>query len=195
MARSPLRPSEIAYYEGLIHKTASMCAPRVQEEYEDIVAIFRIKVWRALEAYDPSRSTVPVRRYVFSCVKNQEKDLLKRKRRNEVSLDAMIGLDDELAHDSFECAYLAVSVEVTYAEVERELPLLPSTLSSREREVLLCLYTGLSQRETAVRLVLRVTDVERAVKGIRSKMADWRPGAVTIPNDVNAPPAAIAAAA
>ena len=60
-----------------------MYAPHVQEEYEDIVSVLRIKVWRALCAFDPARSSMPVQRYVFSCVKNQAKDLVKKRRRTQ----------------------------------------------------------------------------------------------------------------
>jgi hypothetical protein len=50
------KPTEIPFYEGLIRATASRYAPYVPEEYENIVSILRNKVWRALRAYDPSRS-------------------------------------------------------------------------------------------------------------------------------------------
>lgn len=158
------KPTEIPYYEGLIRKTAAMCAPRVQEDYEDIVSIFRVKVWRALLTYNPERSTMTIERYVFSCVKNQEKDLLKRKRRQEVFCDVMPDVD-------------AVDHDEVFEDVERELPLIPSTLSLLERQVIVRLYMDVSQREIAEALRLTKADMERTMRSIRDKMADWRPGA------------------
>lgn len=166
------KSTEIPYYEGLIRRTAAMCAPRVEVEYEDIVAIFRIKVWRALEAFDASRSHMPVERYVFSCVKNQEKDILKRKRRHELYVEDVRATDAR-----FEESYLAVEEDDVFAEVERELPLIPSTLTDVERQVIVHLYRDLSQRETALLLGLSRSEMERAMRSIRMKMADWRPAA------------------
>lgn len=168
---SRYKPTEIPYYEGLIRRTAAMCAPRVEVEYEDILAIFRIKVWRALEAFDSTRSRMPVERYVFSCVKNQEKDILKRKRRGELYVE-----DVSAADARFEENYLAVEEEDVFADVERELPLIPSTLTLVERQVIVHLYSDLTQRETALMLDLGRSEMERTMRSIRAKMADWRPG-------------------
>lgn len=162
--------TEISFYEGLVRKTAAMCAPVVQEDYDDIVSILRIKVWRALEAFDPTRSDMPVERYVFSCLQNQKKDLLKRRRRREVFFE------DLTAADSYEPC---VSSEVVYGDVEAELPVIPSTLTRLEVDVVLRLYTDCSQRETAILLGLSRAEMERTVKGIRTKMADWRPSGAT----------------
>lgn len=169
---------EITYYEGLVRKTASIYAARIQEDYEDICSILRIKVWRALETYDPARSSQPVERYVFGCVTNQIKDLLKRKRRTEVFWLDMPNAqveDDYRARFPTETALLQVSDEEVYAEVERETPVIPSTLSRTEREVVLRLYVGLNQREVGSAVGLTRSEMERVVRSIRTKMADWRP--------------------
>jgi RNA polymerase sigma factor (sigma-70 family) len=167
--RAGLAPTDISFYEGLIRKTAAMYAFYIEEDYEDIVSILRIKVWRALQSYDPARSTMPVKRYVFSCMKNQVKDLMKRRRRREVFFDDVTG-------NVYEPAVTADSV---YADVEAELPVIPCTLTQLEREVILRLYTECSQRETAVLLGLSRAEMERTMKGIRTKMADWRPATDT----------------
>jgi RNA polymerase sigma factor (sigma-70 family) len=168
VAASRRRAYEIAYYEGLIRKTAAMYAPHIQDDYEDIVSVLRIKVWRSLETYDPARSRMPVERYVFSCVKNQVKDLLKRKRRNEVFFHDVTG-------DCYEEFFISVSADVVYADVEQEIPVIPNTLTSVERETLLRLYTGASQREVATAMGYRRSEIERIVRSIREKMEDWRP--------------------
>jgi RNA polymerase sigma factor (sigma-70 family) len=169
-AAGAYHPTEIPYYEGLIRKTAAMCAPRVQEEYEDIVSIFRIKVWRALLSFNPQRSSMTVQAYVFSCVKNQEKDLLKRKRRPEVYL-----ADQTIVHDP------SVHADEVFDEIERELPLIPCTLTAVERAVVVRLYMDVSQRDIALELGLTRSEMERTVRAVRIKMADWRPSPAVRP--------------
>lgn len=173
--------TEIAYYEGLVRKTAAMIAPLVQEEYEDIAAILRIKVWRALVAFDPARARLPVERYVFMCVTNQKKDLLKRKRRCEVPLDE--------EYDA------RVDPDVVYCEVEDVAPIIPSTLSGFERDLVARLYLGYTERQVAGVLGLTRSQMERALEGVRVKMADWRPSARNLPRNLaeNLPGEAVAA--
>jgi DNA-directed RNA polymerase specialized sigma24 family protein len=152
--------TEITFYEGLVRKTASLIAPYVQEEYDDIVAILRIKVWRALLAFDPERATQPVERYVFMCVANQKKDLLKRKRRREVPLDE----DYDARVDS----------DVVYGEVEDVTPVMPCTLSLLERNMIARLYLGYTERQTARLLGLSNAELDRTLAGVRSKMVEGR---------------------
>lgn len=171
------KPCEVDFYEGLVRKTAARYASRIQEDYEDIASILRVKVWRALLAYDPARSSLPVERYVFSCVANQVKDLLKRKRRNEVYIADMVTttVDGDELRDSFEQDHLSVDHDVVYADVEREPPVIPSTLSRLERRVVVALYLDANQRKAAAELGLTRSEMEGAVESIRTKMADWRP--------------------
>lgn len=163
-------PTHVEFYEGLIHKTASLYVAHVEEEFEDIVSILRIKVWRALVSYDPSRSSMPTERYVFSCVKNQCKDLVKRKRRDELFIADLV---DDAA--TFEVRYLQADASQVFSAIEEDDMILPSTLNQREREIVGLLYLDLSQKEAAARLGLRRNEMERAVRIIRQKMADWRP--------------------
>lgn len=151
-------PTEIDFYEGLVRKTASLIAPYVQEEYDDIVAILRIKVWRALLTFDAARATQPVQRYVFMCVANQKKDLLKRKRRHEVPFD-----DD---YDP------SVDRDVIYGEVEDVTPVLPCTLNLLERNLITRLYLGYTERQTARLLGLSRAEMENTLAGVRSKMTE-----------------------
>lgn len=154
-------PTDIAFYEGLVRKTASIIAPYVQEEYDDIVAILRIKVWRSLLAFNPERARQPIQGYVFMCVTNQKKDLLKRKRRHEVPLD-----------ESYDAP---VDPDVVYSEVEDETPVIPCTLNLLERNVVTRLYLGYTERQAARLLGLTRAEMDGALEGVRTKMADWRP--------------------
>jgi RNA polymerase sigma factor (sigma-70 family) len=157
VVRGP-EPTEINFYEGLVRKTASLIAPYVQEEYDDIVAILRIKVWRALLSFDPARATQPVESYVFMCVCNQKKDLLKRKRRHEVPLD-----------DGYDAP---VDRDVVYGEVEDVTPVLPATLDLLERNMVARLYLGYTERQTARLLGLTRAQMEHTLAGVRSKMTE-----------------------
>ena len=163
-------PTRVEFYEGLIHKTASLYVGYVEEEYEDVVSILRIKAWRALQSYDPTRSSMPPERYVFSCVKNQCKDLVKRRRRDELFL---ADLADQAP--AFEARYVQADASQVFADVEDDDLILPSTLTQREREIVGLLYLDFSQKEAAAQLGMRRNEMERAVKVIRQKMADWRP--------------------
>lgn len=192
------KATEIPYYEGLVRKTAAMYAPHIQEDYEDIVAILRIKVWRALLAYEASRSNhegdAALQRFVFSCVKNQVKDLLKRKKRNEVFMDdiaprraasSMRGQTTD--RDRFEYEHgLAVDHDVVFGHVETPEPRLPNTLSNLEREIAVRLYMSFSQKEISAELEMSRAEVERAVRSIRTKMADWQPNRRPAPERVAA---------
>lgn len=174
--RSPLTlrqpcPTQVEFYEGLIHKTASLYVAYVQEEFEDIVSILRIKAWRALQSYDSTRSSMPPERYVFSCVKNQCKDLVKRKRRDELFLADLV----EDGSPGFEARYLQADASQVFAAVEEDDMILPPTLSQLEREIVGLLYLDFSQKEAAGLLGLRRNEMERAVKLIRQKLGDWRP--------------------
>lgn len=169
--------TEVDFYEGLIRKTAAIYSPRIQEDYEDIVQILRVKVWRALLVYDGSRSRLPIERYVFSCVTNQIKDLLKRKRRQEVFLGA---IREDFA-DEFAEAYLSVGHDQVYADVERELPVIPNTLTLTERQVIVRLYENAGHHQIAVELELTRGEMAATVRSIREKMGDWRPTGVEQP--------------
>jgi len=150
-----------------------MYSPLVEDDFEDVQQLLRVKVWRALAAYDPARSRLPVERYVFSCVRNQVKDILKRKRRNEVYIDDFGQLDN--SRDYFEAKFLTETQEECYAAVEDEPPLIPKTLSAEERRVVCLLYAGYSAREVAGKLELKSAAVTAHVQNIRIKMSDWRP--------------------
>jgi RNA polymerase sigma factor (sigma-70 family) len=187
MGRSKATPTELAYYEGLVRKTASMYERIVEEEFDDLCQILRLKAWRALGTYDPTRSKLPVERYVFSCLRNQVKDLLKKKRRNELFIEDIVPAtpnaeagDRGVLRDRFEAHYLIVREDQAYAGVATDTPLIPSTLTQGEREVMALLYLDYGQTEIALRLRMTKREVTAAVKALREKMADWNPG--TSPN-------------
>jgi RNA polymerase sigma factor (sigma-70 family) len=173
---------DVSFYEGLCRKTASMYVPFVEEEYEDIVQILRVKVWRALETFDPARSKMPVERYVFMCVKNQCKDLVKKRKRGEKYIEDIAPTTGELPlRDSFDERYLSATHEEIYGLVDEGDPLVPSTLTPTEKQVVCLLYRSYRQTEAARLLGLTRSEMERCIAAIRMKMADWHPGTALQP--------------
>jgi RNA polymerase sigma factor (sigma-70 family) len=168
---------QLAFYEGLVRRTAAIYCPRIDDEYEDVVAILRVKVWRSLNAYDPSRSRLPVERYVFSCVANQVKDLLKRKRRHEVYIDdvSRTTVDGDELMPAYMQEFLSIGHDEVFGDVEAELPEFPESLSELEREVVVRLYLDNNHRRIAVELNVTRMEIDRTVDSIRVKMAEQYP--------------------
>jgi DNA-directed RNA polymerase specialized sigma24 family protein len=198
-------PDLLRHYEGLIYRTAQLTAPLVEDDFDDICQVLRIKVWRALHAWDPKRAPKLVAKYgeakardrsIFAWVKNQQKDLIKKKRRGEISLDGLKGRQlTSQFEDGAEFAMGEFLPDETdpYAQVDDEPPLIPSTLLHAELRVLCLLYSDYRQSEVAVLLEIPKRDVERLVRSIRLKMADWAPSAAAIAADEDYPETRIAA--
>lgn len=183
----------MAYYEGLIFKTAQIVvASGVEIEIEDAQQRLRIKAWRALKAFDPARCRTTRAKYVFMCVKDEKKDLLKKKRRFELHIEDQVQRvsksgtsEDQFTGDRFHEQYLSATHDDVFGEVEDDDLLIPSTVTAFEKRVLLLLYTGdYKQREIAAELLplqyeldeeAAKREVERAIRALRDKFADWRP--------------------
>jgi RNA polymerase sigma factor (sigma-70 family) len=181
---------EIARYEGLVRKTAARHVNFVEEEFDDICAILRVKVWKALTSYDPAKATQTQDGYVFSCVVNQCKDLLKRKPRNEAHIEDFAYESDANQpnagpSNSFEARYLQLPSEHVYGAINEGALVLPTTLSEAERQVVGLLYLDYTQKEAIAILGMTKRQMENAVRAIREKLADWDPasGAEVIPLD------------
>lgn len=174
-------PFDISFYEGLIFTTASLYVPLVEEEFDDICQLLRMKVWRALELYDPRRSRMSVERYVFMCMKNRCKDLVTKHRRGDVYIeDQRRGKDRQGVAaggtlDHFESQYLCADHDQMFGHVDEDVPLVPSTLTPLERRVVVLLYRDRTQAEVVRTLDLRRSEMDRIMRAIRDKMADWRP--------------------
>ena len=180
----------LRHYEGLIRKTAGRIAHSVEMEYEDICQFLRLRAWQALTAFDSSKvkstsgySLEKQRdRFVFSCLVNASKDVLKRKRHNLLSIedvaarplmepsgDAVV----ETSRDRFDQRYLCE--DDTFTDGLDQV-LVPSTLTKTERAVLLLMYLDFKPTEIVVQAHLSRKEVATAMTSIRAKMADWDPG-------------------
>lgn len=162
-------------FEGLIFRTTVMLMPYVEEDFDEVQQLLRIKVWKAYEKYDPSRSKMTCKAYVFGCMFNYTKDLKKRRRRNLVYIE---DFRTETGAERFEGRNLAVDAETVFLAVEDERPVLPNTLTELERRVI-----GLLMLDYTATEISRTLGVgPKRLRGIRDKieekMADWRPCAV-----------------
>lgn len=162
-------PHEIEFYEGLCRKTASLYTSRSQEGYEDLCQILRLKAWRALQAYDPAKSSLPVERYVFMCVRNQCKDIVNKRWREESFIE------DLGEGDAFDERYLAADHDQTFGEIEEDVPLIPSTLTLPERRLVALLFDGYSSAEVARKLGVARKDCTALLASVQEKMRDWKP--------------------
>lgn len=176
--------TDIAHYEGLVRSTASRYVSIMAGaamDFEDICQVLRIKVWKALEAYDPARCNKDRRSFVFMCVRNQGKDLVKR-RAEDRELNSLHIEDvaptvngNGAVRDRFEMRYLQSAEDVALRSALEEAPLIPSTLSTNERRVLAYLYVGYGPTEIVADSGLSKPVVTRAIRAIREKMSDWKP--------------------
>lgn len=177
-------------YRGLIHKTAILYLGVAEGDLDDLVQLITIKVWKALEAYDCTHSRkgkLPMteRAFVFMCVKNMTKDWVRYPRKGSLYIEDLApahgGPEFEpgsgfQSRDRFESRNgLATDHDEVYATVEDEL-LLPNTLTVEERRMIALLMTGLQQIEAGAELGLDKRGVERTMRRIRIKLADWSPG-------------------
>lgn len=175
--RQPHPPVE--RYEGLIFTHALRIVGFVDDDLDDLRQLYRIKVWKVLTQHADRGRLRPKQgetldaaldRFVFTCLKNMEKDLLKRRRRPEMSLDAMEP-NSRLESGS------SVDHEAVYGGVEEEALVLPNTLSGLEVRTVVLLYRGYRQSEAARRLGIDSRKMKRVMRSVRDKMADWRPDA------------------
>lgn len=172
---------DVRKYEGLVRATASRIAPFVELPVEDIEQRLRIKVWRALATYNPKWGRAEDQ-YVLGCVFNEKKDILDLKRRGEIGLDSLLRpVDRTLSGDSagrmdgFEEKHLAIAADSIYGHIEEDDFRLPSTLTGLEQRVVVLLYVQRYQTEIAIELGLSKGEMERTMRSIREKLADWRP--------------------
>lgn len=179
--------AELTHYEGLIFATAARYAPILDHDVEDIRQVLRIKVWQALEAYDERRGAKGLESFVFSCVKNRVKDLLKEQDRLNQRRNGSQHYIEDLTDDfgNFEGRYLSAECPDMMELEERDLGL-PSTLTEIEVQVVKLLVLDYRRSEIAVLLGVSRQKVRAAHSAVQTKMADWAPSRVPAPELVAA---------
>jgi RNA polymerase sigma factor (sigma-70 family) len=173
--------ADIQHYEGLVRKTASMYCAIVEEDYEDLCQIIRVKCWRALVAHRTGENKMNQDGWVFGCVRNLIKDLIKRQRRDWLFIEDIApreldrqGVVNGYRRDVFEMRYLQMTEEEAYRLVMEEVTL-PSTLTEQERKVVSLLYLSFDYTEIGETIGISYGAVTKTMKSVREKMADWKP--------------------
>lgn len=185
----------LAHYEGLIFTTAERLIrhPKLDGKVglDDIRQLLRIKAWYALEKWSPERANGSRDAFIFACITNQVKDILKAKRPEEVFIEdqkpsppqwAGIGDGSPPDQDRFEARYLAVPPDDVYRSVlesDEPPPLLPNTLTAIERQFVVLLYAGRERMEIRRELKLSPRMYDTVLNGIRLKFSDWAPATFT----------------
>lgn len=168
---------DLAPYEGLVYKTAEMYERLLGYEREDLQQVLRLRVFIAIKAFDPRRSTIPIERFVFGAIRNQIKDLVKAKTRRDRH-GAQVYIEDYRSdYLGGSTAFDAEHLSTLDLHQRDESVILPETLTQDEREVIALLYVGYRQTEIAALLECQRRDIERRVRDIKRKLVDWQPSA------------------
>jgi DNA-directed RNA polymerase specialized sigma24 family protein len=171
-------------FDGLIRETArQIVAAGVEIEYDDVAQLLRIKVWQTIERYDSTHGAhLPLRRFVFGCLYNLRRDIEKRPRRYNHSVEHERSKGDDFhggQAEAFDLKYLSLNAEDAYVEVEDEPVVLPSTLTATERRVVALRLAGLSLGEVDQAIGLSRFQRAQVMASIRVKLADWAPDGTT----------------
>jgi RNA polymerase sigma factor (sigma-70 family) len=175
---------QVAQFEGLVYTTARQIVDGgVEIDFDDVRQLLRIKILYAIQKYHSDRSTLSLRRFVFGCVRNMRKDIEKRPRRFNKSVEEIRTRHAEFpdapgdASEWFDERFLSITAEQVYFEVEDEDPCWFARLDEEERQVVKLRSDGLSLAEIDCALVLARGQARNAMQSVREKLADWRPSA------------------
>jgi RNA polymerase sigma factor (sigma-70 family) len=183
---------DVRPYQGVAFSTARIYAPYLDMDEEDVAQELLLKAAQALVAYRPRRvvrtlrtdGRSPEQAWVFMCIKNRVKDLLKAQQRRRLPDGGrrMYYIEDVRGDEpttngttKWDAEHMSITHAEVYAEVEDvEVPLPPS-LTKLEAAVVRLLIMELSQTEIA-----RVLDVPRrrvrvAYVQVQEKMVDFKP--------------------
>lgn len=181
-------PTLLASYEGLVISTSNRFDGIKRYDTEEVRQVLRVRVWKALLAWDPMESRTRKRilagkkteaelrdAFVYGCIRNQVVDLLKRDKDQDLLIEDIAPSNLANERDKFEVRYFTADAAEVYGGVEESAPLVPNTLNQDERLVLACAYQGYNGPETAERLEMSRPKVANVMRSIREKMRDWRP--------------------
>jgi DNA-directed RNA polymerase specialized sigma subunit len=85
---------------------------------------------------------------------------------------------------SFDERYLSSSHGQVYGRIEDDDCVMPNTLTEDERHIVVMLYRDFRQTEIARLLGIDKRQMERAMRSIRAKLADWRPDVAEAPASI-----------
>lgn len=167
--------------------TARMFATQVGWEEDDMAQMLRLKVWKAVASFDPSRG-LSLERHVFGAITNRIKDFkrdaareVKRRDRYGVMFlhieDMRSAYDDRNVsrQEAFDARYNFAERDEVYGVIEEGKFVLPAGVTDREASVLVLLMHELSKTEIALRLGIPKPVVYECIDALRQKFADWAP--------------------
>lgn len=179
----------LPHFEGLVAKTASQIVEGgVEMDYEDICQVLRVKVWHAVQRFSEERALSsrtmgttrngrsPLERYVFGCVLNLRRDLEKRPRRSEASLEGIRNDPQRDLCDWFDAKFLSIDHGQVYGAVdgdidhERQLD-----LTSVERQVIRLRTRGLLWQQVDLQVGLSRVQRARVLESVRAKLGELSP--------------------
>lgn len=168
----------LRHYEGLVLATAARCVAFSEDGFDDVAQVLRVKVWQAVRAWDHTKSTTNRDKYVFMCVRDRAKDVVKKKKHNLLHIEDLRATTERGNHtmcsDSFDARYLCSSHDDNYAIVEEDVDLLAG-LDELERRIVEMLSSDYKQAQVARTLGLAKVDMDRAMRSIRDKLSELRP--------------------
>ena len=171
---------DISEYEGLVLSTARMYCDQVGIEFDDLAQEIRLKVVKVLRTYDPTRSKLSQRAYVFQCLMNMMKDLKRdAAQRKRVGLTEIHIEDFRRNHgngaeptrlDWFEFRYQHLDAEEVYGPVEEGDFVMPALVTEDEARISYLLMDGYNRTEVARILGLKYWVVGQHVRSLREKL-------------------------
>lgn len=146
---------------------------------DDFAQELRIKIWRAREKFDPSRSRMTEKSFVFALMFNRVKDLLRYKKDQQLLIEdlapaATTSSGEAPTRDRFENRYFSSPHEEVFKDAEDSVAI-PAGLSPFQEQVLFLLYLDYTQKEIAPYLDVPLHRVKEAARLIREKLEAWRP--------------------
>jgi len=156
-------------YEGLVISTVRYWRHMITTDMddEDIAQELRMKVWRALETFDPTRG-YPERNHVFGAVRNRVKDLIGKKRREnfECSLiDDAAGDDDWVTGGHRESA-----IVLSKYEQQTKTDLIEG-ISRLEQSIVILMVQGFNAPEISKEIGITVSSVRSHITKIREHVS------------------------
>lgn len=185
---------ELERYEGLVKTTASqIVAGGVEMEFDDVAQLLRIKVWSAIQKFEPRRAAegrrlnrprdrrgrTPLDRWVFLVLANYRKDLERMPRRYVQSMEAFRESQGTGQHgerktglqDKFDAKYLC-ALDSRPSDDELDLP---PDLTETERQVIALRLQGTLAPQIESELGLTRAQRVRVMRSLREKLGDLDP--------------------
>lgn len=171
-----------------------MYARQVGREEDDLAQELRVRVWRAIEKFDSSRSTWMVRGqsealrgYVFLAITNKirdyKRDAAREKLGDRQGKSVNAGAIEDYNRNNgnggtpqewFDAFYNFTTRDEVYGEIENEPLACPAGLTTMEHAIAAMLALGYDRDECAIEMRCTRSAVNEIVASLRRKLVDRR---------------------